>query len=154
VLNLRWDDFDFEKKTIRWRAEHDKKRKTWVVPMPKEVERALLEFRAKRGVIGSALVFPMRRDPNRPVSRHLAADWLKRAYRYAKIERPTGGLWHPFRRKFATERKFYPLRDVADAGGWKDVGTLLTCYQMSDEETIRTVLDHPKPLRRPGADRR
>src|SRR6266481_1625477 len=32
VLNLRWDDFDFENKMIRWRAEHDKKRKTWVVP--------------------------------------------------------------------------------------------------------------------------
>src|SRR5438105_1713604 len=46
VLNIRWDDFDFEKKTIRWRAEHDKKRKTWVVPMPKEAERALLEFRS------------------------------------------------------------------------------------------------------------
>jgi len=44
VLNLRWDDFDFENQTIRWRAEHDKKRKTWVVPMPKEVERVLLEF--------------------------------------------------------------------------------------------------------------
>lgn len=153
VLNLRWDDFDFEKKAIRWRAEHDKKRKTWVVPMPKEVERALLEFRTKHRVIGSALVFPMRNDPNRPVSRHLAADWLKRAYRYAKIERNKGGLWHQFRRKFATERKFYPLRDVADAGGWKDVGTLLTCYQMSDEETIRTVMDNPKPLRRPGAGR-
>src|SRR2546430_2032121 len=154
VLNLRWDDFDFENQKIRWRAEHDKKRKTWVVPMPKEVERALLEFRAKHGVIGSALVFPMKNDPNKAVRRHLAADWLKRAYRYAEIERPKGGLWHPFRRKFATERKFYPLRDVADAGGWKDVGTLLKCYQLSDEETIRTVMDNPKPLRRPGAGRR
>jgi hypothetical protein len=85
--------------------------------------------------------------------RHLAADWLKRAYRYAKIERPRGGLWHPFRRKFATERKFYPLRDVADGGGWKDVGTLLTCYQLSDEDTLRTVMDNPKPLRRPRAGR-
>jgi len=154
VLNLRWDDFDFENQKIRWRAEHDKKRKTWVVPMPKEVERALLEVRAKHGVIGSALVFPMKNDPNKAVRRHLAADWLKRAYRYAEIERPKGGLWHPFRRKFGTERKFYPLRDVADAGGWKDVGTLLKCYQLSDEETIRTVMDNPKPLRRPGAGRR
>ena len=153
VLNLRWDDFDFENKTIRWRAEHDKKRKTWVVPMPNKAEQTLLEFRAKHAVIGSALVFPMRKDPTRAVSRQLAADWLKRAYQYAKIERPKGGLWHPFRRKFATERKFYPLRDVADAGGWKDVGTLLTCYQLSDEDTIRTVMDNPKPLRRPGAGR-
>src|SRR6267143_448740 len=126
VLNLRWDDFDFENKMIRWRAEHDKKRKTWVLPM--------------------------KNDPNRAVRRHLAAEWLKRAYRYAKIERPRGGLWHPFRRKFATERKFHPLRDVADGGGWKDVGTLLKCYQLSDEDTIRAVMDNPKPLRRPGAN--
>jgi len=154
VLNLRWDDFDFENKMIRWRAEHDKKRKTWVVPMPEKAAEALLEFRAKHGVIGSALVFPMKNDPNRAVRRHLAADWLKRAYRYAKVERPRGGLWHPFRRKFATERKFYPLRDVADGGGWKDVGTLLKCYQLSDEDTIRAVMDNPKPLRRPGAGRR
>jgi len=153
VLNLRWDDFDFENKTIRWRPEHDKERKTWVVPMPKEAERALLEFRAKHRVIGSALVFPMKNDPERAVRRHLAADWLKRAYRYAKIERPRGGLWHTFRRKFATERKFYPLRDVADVGGWKDVGTLLKCYQLSDEETMRAVIDNPKPSRRPGAGR-
>ena len=34
------------------------------------------------------------------------------------------------------------------------LGTLLKCYQLSDEETIRTVMDNPKPLRRPGAGRR
>src|SRR5439155_23361625 len=32
ILALRWDDVDFEKGTIRWRAEHDKIRHTWVVP--------------------------------------------------------------------------------------------------------------------------
>src|SRR5258705_12843140 len=113
VRNLRWDDFDFEKKTIRWRAEHDKKRKTWVVPMPKEVERVLLEFRAKQRVIGSALVFPMRNDPNRLVSRPLAADWLRRGYRYAQPQRPKSGLGAPFPREFATEREIYPPRSRA-----------------------------------------
>src|SRR5258705_8037639 len=74
VRNLRWDDFDFEKKTIRWRAEHEKKRRTWGGPMPKEVERVLLEFRAKHRVIGSALRFPMRNHPTKPGGRHLPAD--------------------------------------------------------------------------------
>src|SRR5438093_6866318 len=32
ILALRWDDVDFEKGTIRWRAEHDTVRQTWVVP--------------------------------------------------------------------------------------------------------------------------
>src|SRR2546425_7098581 len=147
VLNLRWDDFDFEKKTIRWRAELDKKRRTWVVPMPQQAERALLKFRAEHPAIGSALVFPMKNDQTRPVSRQLAADWLKRAYGYATTERRKGGLWHPFRRKWATERKDYPLRDLAAAGGWEDLPTALM-YQQPDEDTLRHVIDHPKPLKK------
>ena len=147
VLGLRWDDFDFEKRTITWRAELDKKRRTWLVPMPEEAEQALLKFRAEHPAIGSALVFPMKNDPQRPVSRQLAADWLKRAYRYAGIVRPKGGLWHPFRRKWATERKDYPLRDLAAAGGWEDLPTALM-YQQPDEDTLRHVIDHPKPLKK------
>jgi hypothetical protein len=33
ILNLRWDDVDFAKGMIRWCAEHDKVRRTWIVPM-------------------------------------------------------------------------------------------------------------------------
>jgi integrase len=145
VLGLRWDDFNFEKRIITWRAELDKKRRPWLVPMPREAEQALLKFRAEHPVIGSALVFPMKNDPTRPVTRHLASDWLKRAYRYAGLERSKGGLWHPFRRKWATERKEYPVKDVAAAGGWEDIPTALM-YQQPDEATLRQVMDHPKPL--------
>jgi integrase len=147
VLGLRWDDFDFEKETITWRAELDKKRRTWVVPMPKQAKQALLEFRAKHPAIGSALVFPMMNDPTKPVTRHLASDWMHRAYRYAGIDRQKGGLWHPFRRKWATERKKYPVRDTAAAGGWEDLPTALM-YQQPDEDTLRRVIDHPKPLKK------
>src|SRR5438876_1745814 len=147
VLGLRWDDFDFEKRTITWRAELDKKRRTWVVPMPKQAEQALLTFRAEHPAIGSALVFPMKNDPTRAVSRQLAADWLKRAYLGTKIERPKGRLWHPFRRKWATERKDYPLRDLAAAGGWEDLPTALM-YQQPDQETLRQVIDHPRDLKK------
>src|SRR3989441_9433334 len=82
VLGLRWDDFDFEKRTITWRAELDKKRRTWVVPMPKLAEQALLSFRAAHPAIGTALAFAMDRAPMTPVNRHLASDWLLRAYRH------------------------------------------------------------------------
>ena len=47
VLGLRWDDFHFEKRTITWRPELDKKRRTWVVPMPKQAEQAPVKFRAE-----------------------------------------------------------------------------------------------------------
>ena len=39
-------------------------------------------------------------------------------------------------RRRAPERKDLPLKDVAAAGGWKDVTTLLTCYQHADEATM------------------
>src|SRR2546428_13643657 len=42
VLNLRWDDFDFENKTIRWRAEDGQERKNLGGPVPNETEPALL----------------------------------------------------------------------------------------------------------------
>ncbi len=34
IRHLRWEDVDFERGTIRWRAEHDKKAREWVVPVP------------------------------------------------------------------------------------------------------------------------
>ena len=67
--------------------------------------------------------------------------WLLKAYERAGLTPERGGLWHPFRRKWATERKLYPLRDVAAAGGWSDVQTLLTCYQQPDQATLREVVD-------------
>jgi hypothetical protein len=41
------------------------------------------------------------------------------------------------RRKFATELKDLPLRDLSYLGGWKDAKTLLTCYQRPDDAAIR-----------------
>ena len=147
VLGLRWDDFDFEKETVTWRPELDKKRRKWVVPMPKKAKQALLAFRVEHPAIGSALVFPMVNDPTKVVTRHLASDWMHRAYRYAGIERQKGGLWHPFRRKWATARKDYPLRDTMAAGGWEDEPTAMK-YQQPDEATLRELIDNPKPLKK------
>ena len=48
ILSLRWDDVHFEKAIIRWRAEHDKVRQTWVVPAHPEVLSELRRFRAVR----------------------------------------------------------------------------------------------------------
>jgi len=63
----------------------------------------------------------------------------------AGIEKLEGGLWHTYRRKWATERKDLPLKDVATAGGWKDVTTLLTCNQHADEATMLKVMESPLP---------
>jgi integrase len=144
VLGLLWDDFDFERQTIHWRAELDKRRRSWLTPMPSRAAEALLKFRAASPQIGSALVFPAPRRIGEPVSVSVAENWLQRAYAVTGLTRPRGCLWHCFRRKWATERKAYPLRDVAAAGGWSDVQTLLTCYQQPDAETLRAVIEGEK----------
>jgi len=155
ILALRWDDVDFENDTIRWRAEHDKIRQTWVVPMHREVVEELRRYRAEHGGIGPVLLFPhpqRRRHHDGPVTRHLAAYWLKEAFLCGKVVKPAGSLWHMFRRVWATERKDLPLKDVAAAGGWRDTSTLLR-YQQPDEATLRAVVEFERP-RRGGAGRK
>ncbi len=41
------------------------------------------------------------------------------------------------------ERKGYPVKDVAAAGGWRDEQTMLKSYQHADAETVRQVVLHP-----------
>ena len=48
--------------------------------------------------------------------------------------------WHSLRRKFATELKDTPLKDLCALDGWKDHNTVLKCYQHADEATMREAL--------------
>ena len=50
---------------------------------------------------------------------------------------------HPLRRKWVTERRGYPVKDVAVAGGWRDEQTMLRSYQHADADTVRQVVLHP-----------
>ena len=83
----------------------------------------------------------LRKPTGRAVSRHVAAWWLRQAFRQGKLQKPEGSLWHSFRRAWATERKHLPPNDVAAAGGWLDTGTLQQCYQQCDLETLRAVVE-------------
>jgi hypothetical protein len=71
---------------------------------------------------------------------------LRKAEQEAEVEALPGGLRHPYRRKWATERKTLPLIDVMAAGGWKDTQTPLTCHQHADEETMLRVMEAPVKL--------
>jgi integrase len=141
--NLVWDDVDFEASTIRWRAEHDKKGFEQVVPMSSTVQDALLAQQKAQAAIGMTWVFPSPKDPAKPCNRHLFDDWLRRAFKLARIVPQRRGMWHSIRRKWATERKGYPVKDVAAAGGWKTEEVLITSYQQADAETIKNVVLHP-----------
>ncbi|MFN0177203.1 MAG: tyrosine-type recombinase/integrase [Gemmatimonadales bacterium] len=141
--NLRWDDVDLQAGSIRWRAEFDKKGYEQVVPMSKAVSKALRESRKVQAAIGGSPVFPAPQDPTRPCDRYLLDRWLRRAFEKANVAPLSGGLWHSLRRKWATERKGYPIKDVAAAGGWRDEGTILKSYQQVDPVTVRQVVLHP-----------
>ena len=43
-----------------------------------------------------------------------------------------GGIFHPYRRLWATERKHLPDVDVAAAGGWGDTRAMKLSYQQAD----------------------
>ena len=141
--NLLWGDVDFEAGAICWRAAHDKKGYEQVVPMSEGVKEALAAARRAQGAIGNTPVFPAPCNPARACGRHLLDGWLRKAYELAGLTRQPGGMWHTLRRKWATERKGYPIKDVTFAGGWRTERTVLGSYQQADAETVRQVVLHP-----------
>jgi integrase len=145
IRHLRWEDVDLEKRTLRWRAESDKVGRESIVPVPKGLVEELRSFRKQLSAV-SGWLFAGERKPDQPMDRHLFDRWLGVAEEHAGLPKLEGGLWHPYRRKWATERKQLPLKDVAAAGGWKDVETLLTCYQRPDRETLLRVMSEPHKL--------
>ena len=150
IRQLKWDDIDFSQSTIRWRAETDKKGKEWIVPIPAELCEDLRSFRVRMGGAFGGLIFPSHADPTRAVSRDSFGHWLADAERRAKLPKLDGSLWHAYRRAWATTRKHLPVVDVAAAGGWSDVSTLLKCYQHADHDTLLEVMSHSKKIMEPA----
>lgn len=60
----------------------------------------------------------------------------------AKLPKLRGGVLHPYRRLFASERKHLPDVDVAAAGGWKDTRALKLSYQQADPASVLRVVEH------------
>lgn len=90
------------------------------------------------GVIAGP-VFPSPVHPDKPWSRFYARELLERAEKLAGLAPLEGGDWHPYRRLWATERKVFPVGDVAAAGGWKDRRTLEK-YQQRDPATTAKIM--------------
>jgi Integrase len=150
IRKLRWDDIDFARGTIRWRAEADKKGKEWMIPIPPMLAEELRSFRLRLGGAFGGLMFPSRSEPNRPVSRDSFGHLLADAERRGNLPKLDGSLWHAYRRAWATTRKHLPVVDVAAAGGWSDVGTLMKCYQHADYETLLEVMSSSKKITEPA----
>ena len=106
----------------------------------------LREFRRQLGAV-AGWMFAGERKPEQAMDRHLFAKRLAAAEREAKLPKLDGSLWHAYHRKWATERKHLSLNDVAAAGGWKEVATLLTCYQQPDQDVMLEVMSEPRKVR-------
>ena len=99
--------------------------------------RAELElYRSRRPAIGDAALFPAPKKPGEPFDSDLAAKWLVRAEKKAKLPKLAGGRWHPYRRLFATELAHVPAKTAAMLGGWKNPATMQRLYQQPTGESL------------------
>ena len=126
---------------IRWRAENDKVGFDSIAPLSSAALEEVSRYLSRSSQIGEAWLFPAPKDPTKPVSRYLVRTWLGKAEAKAKLPKLAGGLFHPYRRLWASERKHLPDVDVAVAGGWKDATTMKRSYQQADPETILRVVE-------------
>ena len=119
IRQLRWDDWDFERCTVRWRGATDKKGHDAVIPVPQSLVNEVKAFRIRLGGAFGGLMFPSATDRDVAIDRHEFRTWLERAESHAGLPKLKGGLWHAYRRAWATSRKHLPVGDVAATGsGW------------------------------------
>lgn len=137
---------------IRWAAESDKQGLLFISPVSAPAREALDAYLRRNPRMGNVPLFPApggrrkkeaaaHHGPEKPIRRETAAKWLLRAEGRAGLPKLKGGVFHPYRRLWATERKSLPLVDVAAAGGWKDTQALRLSYQHADAETVLRVVE-------------
>jgi len=132
---------------IRWPATTDKAGKEATIPLNELGRRAVDRILEQRRGLGSTPLFPAPGDLGQSVTRHLADKWLRQAERLAAVEPQEGGLWHPYRRMWATARKDLPAQDVALAGGWATVRMVEEVYTQADQHTTLGVVLHEARVR-------
>lgn len=145
IRQLRWEDIDYATPAITWRADADKMGVLWTIDLASPLVTELRRFQARLGGVGG-WVFPAARYPDQPIDRWAMVKYLLQAERDAGLPKLVGGVWHPYRRKWAMERKHWPMRDVAAVGGWKCLRSLLECYAQADRDTMRAVVNEPRKL--------
>ena len=69
IRELRWPDINFEDRTIRWRAEHEKTGYEHITPLTDEALAALEEARRMNRGTGNAPVLPSPQDARRCIGR-------------------------------------------------------------------------------------
>jgi hypothetical protein len=127
---------------IRWREDSDKAGYMFVTAIGPEARAELDRYLHRAARLGDVPLFPApgrkRRKgapppkhprPEQPIGRDTASKWLVRAEALAEVPKLRGGVFHPYRRLWAIERRHLPAIDVAAAGGWGDTQALTRIYQ-------------------------
>ncbi len=141
IRKLRWSDIDFEGRTIRWRAKHEKTGYEHVTPLTDEAVAVLRDAPRMGAGREHYPVLPSPIDTARCMSPSCAFRWWKKAEKLAGLEPKRGRGWHSLRRKFASDLMDTPLKVLCELGGWKDPQTVLKCYQRPDAGLLRTALE-------------
>ena len=145
ICSLCFDDLLLERTAsrpfgaIRWPEDADKMGYRTETAISAQVRNAIDRILRDRPGVGRLPLFPSPKSPERSISTRLASKWLVEAEKMAGLPKQEGGLWHPYRRGWATSRKHLPSPDVAAAGGWRSTDTL-KLYQQHDEATILRVV--------------
>ncbi len=84
----------------------------------------------------SSPLFPSPVDLDKPIDKSRASRWLRKAEVLAEVPKIAQGMWHPFRRAWASNRRDLPEKDVAKAGGWSSPDVMKQCYQHATDEGV------------------
>jgi integrase len=129
IRQLVWEDVDLEAGAIHWPQHTDKIGMEHKNGLSEAAVAALVKARHKAATIGKGYVFPSLRDPGKPVGKECVAKVWGELERAAGVSHRKGLGWHSLRRKFATDWKSLPLRDIMELGGWRSQFTIARCYQ-------------------------
>ena len=141
IRQLRWIDIDLEKSSVRWREETDKMGYERTTPLTLGAVAALRRARAAHPSVGESWVFPAPNDPSTPCRGDLMTKWWNRAVKLAGLPPKERRGWHSLRRKFATGLKDFSMAVLLELGGWKTERTILKCYQVVDDESLKVALE-------------
>lgn len=126
---------------IRWRAESDKQETDRITPISQAVRTEIDAYLAANPRLGEVPLLPMHEKrppgaPERSMTRDAAAHMLNKAERLAELPKLRGGLWHAYRRLWATERQDLPDKNVAQAGGLNDTKAMKLSYQHATDDGV------------------
>ena len=93
---------------IHWSAETDKVGLLHVTPISGSMRAELDRYLRAHPRIGEAPLFPSDEADGTPLRTDVSARWLLDAEAAAELPKLEQGVWHPYRRLWASERKHLP----------------------------------------------